>query len=342
MLMVVFGAGASYDSMPARPAKEGEHTAYWQDRPPLANELFDPEREEFLEVIKRFPKCQPVIPYLQRPADGSVERVLERLQTEAQEDSERRRQLAAIRFYLHFMLWDCEERWKKHTAGVTNYKTLLDQIRRWRKGAGCVCLVTFNYDRLLEDALPTFGVNIRALSDYIATEFKIIKLHGSVNWAHEVETPRIDISNRGPEAVANELIDRITDLTINEKHEIVSEHLNSRSDSKVLFPALTIPVETKQDYECPREHVDALRDCIPELRKLLVIGWSATENQFLQLLRDNLRGNLQVMVVASGQDSATTVINRLKHAGIRGEFSPASGGFSDLVVHRETDAFLQS
>jgi hypothetical protein len=53
-----------------------------------------------------------------------------------------------------------------------------------------VCIVTFNYDTMLEAALPTVGLNIRSIGDYVAgTKHKVIKLHGSVNWGREVAPP---------------------------------------------------------------------------------------------------------------------------------------------------------
>src|SRR3989337_761360 len=127
MLMVVFGAGASYDSVPSRDPKSWPKERL-PDRPPLANELFD-DRPLFVDAMSRFPRCQAIIPYLRhRSEDVSVEAVLEKLQAEGEEYPERYRQLAAIRFYLHFVLWECERRWNDVAKGVTNYKTLLDQI----------------------------------------------------------------------------------------------------------------------------------------------------------------------------------------------------------------------
>lgn len=342
--MVIFGAGASYDSWSTRPARKGQRTPYWQDRPPLADELFDPERDEFTEVTTRFPECQPVIPNLQRPASGSVERELERLQTEAQEYPEGLRQLAAIRFYLQVMLWGCESRWRKHTMGITNYKALLNRIQRWRKASERVCLVTFNYDTLLEEAAlgPPLRIEVRGLSDYVASDYKIVKLHGSINWAHQVETPLGDLHQRDGFAIARDVINKVADLQISQEFRMITGYPIDKFEGKAQFPALAIPVETKQDYECPKEHLDILRDCIPEVRKLLVIGWRATEKQFLQTLRENLRGRLQVMVVAGEKESATEVIERMRQAGVEaGEFLPASGGFSDFVTHREADDFLR-
>jgi hypothetical protein len=185
MLLVIFGAGASYDSAPShRP--NGKHAF----RPPLANELFE-ERENFAVVLTRFKRCHPIVPDLRHLApDHNLEQVLERLRAQAEHYPEARRQLLAVQWYLQFILWDIDDKWETVHRGVTNYKTLLNQIAPLRKHGQRVCLVTFNYDRMLDWAMPTVGVTIAQLKDYVANEdYKVIKVHGSVNWARLVEAP---------------------------------------------------------------------------------------------------------------------------------------------------------
>lgn len=273
-----------------------------------------------------------------------MEQVLQHLQDEGQQYPERYRQLAAIRYYLHFMLSECEENWSRLVAkGVTNYKTLLDDIERWRKPGEQVCLVTFNYDRLLERDLPTVGVNIRGLSDYVANEnYKVIKLHGSINWAREVETPIHDFMGRGAPSVANELIDQAAELNITQRYRLVDGRpiATLEKEQLVVFPAVALPVERKRDYECPPEHLSALDEFIPIVTKLLVIGWRATEYNFLQLLVENIQHPLRVMVVCGGSDHAQEVIVGLQRAGLNGDFIAARGGFTDLILNREADGFL--
>lgn len=298
MLMVVFGAGASYDSIPSRPPKSYP-TTLMPFRLPLGHQLFD-DRSDFVRDMSHFPKCQPIIPLLQNlPPDGSVERVLTTLQAEAKDYSERHSQLASIRFYLQLMLWNCERHWKKVAQGITNYKSLLDQLDRWRKPPNQICLVTFNYDTMLEDVLPTVGVAIQGLSDYIANKkYKLIKLHGSVNWAREVDTPIENVRQRDVSDVARELIDRAADLIVTQRYRVLTERPTAKSDDLALFPAIAIPVESKSDYECPPDHLEGFRACIPEVTKLLVIGWRATEITFLQLLAENFSQEVSTMVVA--------------------------------------------
>lgn len=123
----------------------------------------------------------------------TVESVLSELQAQAAHNQIRHSQLAAIRFYLQSMLRTLVENWNHHALGVTNYNSLIDRIEDWRcrSGGREICLVTFNYDTLLEDALRPVH-RILALSDYIShSYYKLIKLHGSVNWAHEVDSPPV-------------------------------------------------------------------------------------------------------------------------------------------------------
>ena len=193
MLTVVFGAGASYDSAPSHPASSEPGLA---DRPPLADQLFQ-ERDLFARALARFPECHAVVPDLRNLGqNGSVEKVLERLQLEAVGGYPKGLdQFAAVRYYLQYMLTQCTARWENVHGGITNYKTLLDHINRRRKPGEQVCLVTFNRDTMLELALRTLGMNPGSIGDYVAnaTDYKLIKLHGSTNWGREVEDPPIKL-----------------------------------------------------------------------------------------------------------------------------------------------------
>src|SRR2546428_4285498 len=112
MLMVVFGAGASYDSVPSRPPNDARFMRHSLPyRPPLANELFGDDNQ-FIVASNSYPRVKPILPRLQRlPEQGSVETELERLQVEAADDPERLRQLAGIRYYLHYLIWDFTQHW---------------------------------------------------------------------------------------------------------------------------------------------------------------------------------------------------------------------------------------
>jgi len=99
MLLIIFGAGASFDSDPSRPAPSG-----LENRPPLANQLFD-DRHNFVAALCQFDECAEIVPFLR--GAKAIEQQLEVLQNEANEYPDRFRQLAAARWYLQFMLGEC-------------------------------------------------------------------------------------------------------------------------------------------------------------------------------------------------------------------------------------------
>jgi hypothetical protein len=309
---------------------------------PLANELFE-NRPDFVDAIRNFPKCLPIVPYLRERGDGiAIERELQHLQQEAIEYPERYRQLAAVRYYLQYMLKTCELRWNENSArGVTNQITLLDQIERWRKPDEQVCLVTFNYDTMLETALSTVGVEIQSLHDYIASNrYQLIKLHGSVSWGRRVEAPT-ELLQKDAWSIVNTLIDGADTLKITQEYHLVDQQPMHASNGSVLFPALAIPVESKLDFECPDEHLQALHTVIPEIDKLLIIGWRAAETPFLELMASRLVHAVRGFVVAGNEDAAAETANRLAEAGVAGRYVGTDGGFTELVVNREADDFLR-
>jgi len=341
MLIVICGTGASYDSLPSQLAKRGTVAAHL-DRPALADELFA-NRARFLEIMQRFPACLPIVPYLQqRPSGRTVENILEELRDESPEYPERIRQLASVRYYLQALLSRVVAIWTDDVGkGITSYKTLLDQIERWRKGDR-VCLVTFNYDTMLEDGLSGLSIRFFKTRDYVSPDspYWLIKPHGSVNWRREIEHPAIDVS-RPPEIIDSEVIAKAHQLRLTQNYVVVPE-ATMRAKPLPLFPAIAIPVETKSEYECPPEHLDKLCECLPNATRILVIGWRATERHFLKLLAEKLPANVRWLVVAGGAEGAQEVIGNLKAAGIQGDYQACDSGFSRFVVHREGDGFLGS
>jgi len=75
--MVIFGAGASFDSSPTYGINEeppgskpeDRHNAY--HRLPLAKDLFA-NRPLFIDILDAFPQCKAIVPRLRTPGDKSV------------------------------------------------------------------------------------------------------------------------------------------------------------------------------------------------------------------------------------------------------------------------------
>ncbi len=257
MLMVVFGAGASFDSCPTHPAPYSRH--HKDDcrlsRLPLGNDLFE-ERDLFHPILQRFPRALDVASYLRHPLPNTtVEQVMERLRDEAKTYPRRLEQLAAVRYYLQVAIGECDSLWDRNAAhGVTNYKTLLDMIELRRKPDDTVCLVTFNYDTMLDAALPTVGVYLRSIDEYISSKYKVIKVHGSVSWAREVESPIEQPNQVNDDQLLRILIEKAASLKLTDRYHLANQRPTVRMDlQRVAIPAIAIPVQTKGEFECPAD-----------------------------------------------------------------------------------------
>ena len=87
-----------------------------------------------------------------------------------------------------------------------------------------------------------------------------------------------------------------------------------------------------------------LDTCIPQVTKLLIVGWRASETHFLQRLAKGLKHELQVMVVSGRPQDTEETINNLSVARMRviGGYKKADTGFSDFIVGRAVKGFLTS
>lgn len=341
VLLVVFGAGASFDSVPSHPPPPSR-VDDTEERPPLANDLFD-ERRLFARTIWELPQLLPILPRLRhRAGNVTVEAVLQDFQAEAGQDPQRYRQLTAVRYYLHDTLWQISGVWQQrinHTG--SNYHTLLDQIRHHRRAEEQVALVTFNYDTLLENALHTVDVSINSVADYIAHDvYKVFKLHGSVRWAHPFRT-QITRENRNFWEILREIIQRAPELVVGDEFVHLPNRLFAIGDSN-LYPAIAIPLQEKDTYECPREHVEVLRTFLMSVTRMLIVGWSATEAHFLRLLTEQLARGVRGLVICGNYEGARATIERLQQAGVDvSDFHASQQGFSQVFLGQEIDDFLR-
>jgi hypothetical protein len=320
MLMVIFGAGASYDSSPDFPPPQSQAAQSnfgpppippdpreaW--RPPLTNQLFLDTNGNLGGIVQKYPRLHGILDFLRRPQSGSVEQQLEFYLGQASADQERTRQLFSVRYYLHDLFRTVSDEWLKRTNGVTNYATLIDQIRSRNTAGEPVCLVSFNYDLLLDRALISFGYNPQALDHrYFNAHptLKLFKPHGSVDWARFVDAP--PDARLGPW----QLIEQADTIKLSDEYLVsnATDPQQLHRHNRPLLPAIAIPVQNKSEdtFEWPQRHRIYLEQLLPHVRKILIIGWRGKEAHFLNLLRENLpKGGLTQIthLQVVGRDSA--------------------------------------
>jgi hypothetical protein len=333
MLMVIFGAGASYDSVYRGDLARGSDANF---RPPLAAELFG-NRPNFGRAIMSLPAARPLIARMRDTVGRGrdIEETLEEVQELAEQDHPQLfRQLMALKVYLQEILDECSNRWLQASNGLTNYTRLLDRIELWRRPADeRVLLLTFNYDWILESACnDAFDLNPASITDYTRREdYKLIHLHGSTRWGRVTNSAR-----KGTPRHRGAFHDRLPrDLVANaERVRLSDDYVISRGEREgfAIAPAVAIPFRTKQAFECPRQHLDALKASLPKVDRLLIVGWRAREMHFLALCTELMNLDVEGLVVSGDQAGAEDVVAFLSEkAGFSRLHASGAQGFSSLA-----------
>lgn len=337
MLTVVFGAGASYDSVDRERVSTPFDSPNNQYQPPLANGLFS-DRPPFNNIVARYPAVAPLVRHLRgvvpetRSVEDELERISEQAETSKRQDLQER--LVAVRYYLRDALTECGNAWFDAASGMTNYTVLFYRIRDWCEDhQESATLITFDYDKLLERAAESaLGLQIDDMDSYIGSpRFKILKLHGSVDWAHPVGLP-VSTNDRG---IPQAMIANAAGLPVRPGDFIwLGDTRDEKRNDIPLVPAIAIPTRTKSGFEIPTDHHTALRECLTRTSKLLVIGWRAAEIHFLRLLEETYAGSDTVpqihIVNGSGKDGMDT-FNRLAFGRAAAPQVVFKGGFSRFL-----------
>jgi hypothetical protein len=330
MLLVIFGAGASYDSI-AKLTNIGNA----EGRPPLARHLFTATYDDY---VAQHPVAGPLIAHLRElPEKTNLEAELDRIQTEEVPTSlTRRRQVIALRYYLRDVLRDAAK-FESRAPAQTNYHVLIDRLMRWQEGTGApITLVSFNYDTMLERAVSVVaGMGFPDLASYVTNEkLRLFKPHGSVNWARVIANDGGIVKNRA--AIETEA--DVLSLAGQPGIELTNEYFVADTakvatlNGRTLLPALTVPIQQKLDFECPPAHIDSLRQALRDLKWVLSIGWRAGEQNFLKLWLESKPNSQPRLIAGNGRaESGEAVVNSLQVAGLRFSETSIAGSFTQLL-----------
>ena len=348
-LLVIFGAGASYDSNPSLPSEREANGG----RPPLAKNLFD-ERPEFLTAIKRFSRCAPIVRPLRRVilAGENIEGELTRLEREASTYPERKCQLLAVQYFLREIVDYTVARWHDQMAGVSNYATISDRLMRWVSGSRKeFSYVTCNYDVLLEEALKNFGFAISNVNSYIAGQHSgipnLYKLHGSTNWLREMDTPLgLDLATVGPDTAATGAVENVGLLRPTDRYVLGT--LDDQGTTPIAFscarvPAIAIPIDVKQEFVCSTSHVGLLRESLKRTTANLIIGWRGSDRELVDLLATVPESSHRVFLVNGTEEENGLAQMRITEYGARNlRFGTHfNAGFSEFLAEDGMEEVLR-
>jgi hypothetical protein len=343
MLMVVFGAGASFGSRPGDSAVVNTTTVPTR-RPPLTAGLFS---RELAHYAVKYPSSRPAIVLLraelERKPDTLIEAAIGQLYEEAADDPERARHLLALRFYLCDLIeTEATEWWDRH-HGFTHYADLLARLGAWRSRTGeDIALVTFNYDQLLDlsAAAQVGNWELATFSSYVdRQDWRLYKLHGSTGWSRVL---KIQVAEN--QHLPNGLIAHA------DKFNPDDGELHPRPWSRategmlgpiIALPAIAVPTDRKDTFECPGDHLDRFVADITKTDRVLMIGWRAAEPHARELLAEHLRPGYHLAVCGKGEHDIDAIYENLGLAGKRGR-GPLrlAHGFTGLLAGSELEHWL--
>lgn len=328
-LLVILGAGASHDGL--RPGEEP---------PPLATNLFDRTYDEIQRLFTGVDGLRDTILAQTRRGHG-LEAILGELAASPNENI--RRQVFEIPIYLKVLLGQFTS-----SGRACTYDQLITLIQR--RGL-TVTFVTLNYDTLLDRAIERkFDTPIESMGDYVkgvsVSGWNYIKLHGSVNWGYQLwepVTPIIPFLHSHIAAYLSEMNYQSDDVPRDSSRISLLPSEQALSDGEVLiYPALAIPTDSKNEFTCPRHQVGVLRSALQSDPAILVIGNQGLDTDLMAILREAARPRSSKPFQIIDPSNGTEVAARFSEALGRSGYSvPRNGiGFQEFVESDDAERFF--
>lgn len=335
--LIILGAGASYDY-----SEFGRTAPLTQN---LVDEAFMPE-----DLLAKYPGSGDLLSDIVRQVKvhkRGFEEVLTEIRNRSGDTPYIASQFAALEFYLQALfkrLSSPNGATRMHE--VNNYRALLNRIQTHADGKACV--VTFNYDSLFE--LNLRGQAPRNMEAYILGDIKIIKLHGSHNWHYIQNKELIDYTRLGINKDDDfalyfrnpDFIERMyeNDKTLSPYHELELQELPN-ADIYARFPAIAVPLVGKERYVCPVAHIAAFEKILPEVDRILVIGWKAGDPLLFETLRKHLQKNKYRILVVSNTLPGAEEIKAKFEDELDCKYVAARGaGFSAFLDNETSHSFF--
>ena len=317
--VIILGAGASKDySQYGNPA-------------PVTDELLHSDFKNSLALnkYKEAADLLTQISYSVLNKQKSFEEALSDIKNDFGALSHVKSQFVALEFYLQQVF----QKISLNIQELNNYKTLVQKIKNFNQGKACV--VTFNYDTLFESSI---GMDFwQTMESYIKNNLKLIKVHGSHDWAYIQHKSLIsgyildrypsdyDFYTKNPDYLDNI---RSSQKDIN---PYPMAYINKQKDHNdfIKFPAIAIPLLTKSIFICPQAHLRELELALSTADRVLIVGWKAGDKPFLDFMKEHLSKGVSITVVSSSKKSAEEIIsNKLSDFLCR---AASNGGFSAFV-----------
>lgn len=347
MLLIIFGAGASYDNFI-------EIQASNSPKLPLTNDLINRDLQYVQQAMTKWPGAVPLLNRLNtlkniKNKDESNFNLEEALYLELERNNNAvQNQLLSFRFYIHDVIRNCEERVRSVNQGNTNYTRLLNmlQLKGVDQKMG-ISLVTFNYDTLLETACTQLYPDweFGNFEDYIkgCSMVRLYKPHGSLGWKQSYQMTHQPTKVGVVKILANSTNFDLKP-TVQQIDNYYQEYDPATMSNYASEPILALPYKQKTTFVFPDSHKQALVQDIGKITHILTIGWRGTEEHFYKDVINKVpeSTNLKILNVNTG---GTEIEHNLKeNLGNKIEEIHTFGGkFSTFLDDdKELDKFILS
>jgi hypothetical protein len=113
-----------------------------------------------------------------------------------------------------------------------------------------------------------------------------------------------------------------------------------------LVPALAIPVQSKNSFECTDPHLEALRGYIQRTTRVITIGWRGVERHFLDLWT-NRNDFFDLMVISGTEEWGQETLSNMRSGkttkdAIDYRREVFDGGFGEALGSGSLSSFLES
>ncbi len=340
LLTVILGAGAAHSINSLSHVLVNE-----EYRPPLAQDIFKAS-SEFRTILRRYPLAEHLTSDIERKLRQNeegigLEQILRGYQEEGRANGNIARQFLQTPLYLNHLFGEISTHF---TQKPDEYNILVNAVLPRTTEA---LFLTLNYDNLLEIPLSRVsGVDFEREEDYLQNgEWKLLKLHGSVNWYRSFSS--YQVSEADDNAYFSQLRHINLPLSFDSRYRFTGlrGHAQKFIDGIPVYPAITVPVDGKYERNVPESHLRALENFLTECGNYLIIGTRGLDQDLLDLLKKNTPPSKALVVGKSEMDTEAT---RQRFESAVDQFhsrtSVFSGehGFSSFVDSGELERFLDS
>ena len=334
-LLIITGAGASHDV-----ADHREINVRSEFQPPLTNYLFTGGGGQLIGSVNRFLIANPIAAQVGkdwRISRHSLEEYL--LDLKNSKSLMLRKRYWSVPIYLHDLFLSISNSYiNSASPGVpSNYSSLITAIAK-NGNYGQIIWLNLNYDLLADSAIKASTNNeLKTFDDYMNLEtpdkikIKYTKPHGSADWfkRDKAEIPWYDIRHGNvpddfemllSEEIYTENMAHVGGLTNKETHR---------------YPAILAPLG-KHEYLC-KDHIGIITNELKLIKSLslLCIGFSALDQDILDLIKDNVKHIGKFKVVNKNYEEAKKAyLNIVRHYGninVAMEQAIFNAGFTEFI-----------